>query len=226
MIVKEFRELARDRRTLGMLIVLPLLLLVIFGYAANFYVSSLKTAVVGPQAAQTAKMLPSFFDVTVTEPADTQADAETLLRDNKVDVAFVTGQTPVLALVDGSNLFAAQSAVAALNKVGDQVTTKVLYNPGLKTSWVMVPAIIGLVAAVDMIIVTVLGILLFSVPFNGNPFAFALGAAIFLFVVLGLRSRRWTTCRWGCIPARWSACSAPTEPARPRSSGCSWASSR
>ena len=37
-----------------------------------------------------------------------------------------------------------------------------------------------------MIIVTVLGIGLFSVPFNGNPFAFALGAAIFLFVVLGL----------------------------------------
>jgi ABC-type multidrug transport system permease subunit len=43
-----------------------------------------------------------------------------------------------------------------------------------------------LVAAADMIIVTVLGILLFSVPFNGNAFAFALGAAIFLFVVLGL----------------------------------------
>src|SRR5437868_139772 len=232
MIVKEFRELVRDRRTLAMLIVMPLLLLVIFGYAANFYVSSVKTAVVGPQAAQVVAMLPSFFDVTVTEPGDTQADAQTLLRDNTVDVAFVTGKTPVPALVDGSNLFAPQSAVAALNKAGDQVETQVLYNPGLKTSWVMVPAIIGLiltfigtiitsigmvreresgtleqlavmpirpsrvilgkiapyflVAALDMIIVTVLGILLFSVPFNGNPFAFALGAALFLFVVLGL----------------------------------------
>jgi len=39
MIVKEFRELVRDRRTLGLLIMMPLLLLVIFGYAANFYVS-------------------------------------------------------------------------------------------------------------------------------------------------------------------------------------------
>ncbi len=220
MIVKEFRELVRDRRTLGMLVVMPLLLLVIFGYAANFYVSSLKTAVVGPQASQVAKMLPSLFDVTVTEPSGRQAEAETLLQDNKVDVAFVTGQTPALALVNGSNLFAAQSAVA------------VLYNPGLKTSWVMIPAIIGLiltfigtiitslgmvrereagtleqlavmpikpsrvilgkiapyflVAAIDMVIVTVLGIVLFGVPFNGNPFAFALGAAIFLFVVLGL----------------------------------------
>lgn len=232
MIVKEFRELVRDRRTLGLLIMMPLLLLVIFGYAANFYVSSVKTAVVGTQASQTAATLPPFFDVTVMQPSGTQADAETLLRDNKVDVAFVAGPAPVPALVDGSNLFAAQSAVAALNKVGDKVTTQVLYNPDLKTSWVMVPAIIGLiltfigtiitsigmvrereagtleqlavmpikpsrvilgkiapyfvVASADMIIVTVLGIVLFGVPFNGNPLVFALGAAIFLFVTLGL----------------------------------------
>src|SRR5256885_399869 len=83
MVVKEFRELVRDRRTLGLLIMMPLLLLVIFGYAANFYVSSLKTAVVGPQAAPVAGMLPPFFDVTQTQPSGTRADAETLLRDNR-----------------------------------------------------------------------------------------------------------------------------------------------
>jgi ABC-2 type transport system permease protein len=232
MIIKEFRELRRDRRTLAMLIVLPLLLLVIFGYAANFYVSSVKAAVVGPQATQVAATLPAFFDVTVIEPTDTQADAEQLLQDNTVDVALVTGQTPVLALVDGSNLFASQSIVSTLNKAGGQVSTQVLYNPDLKTSWVMVPAIIGLIltfigtivtsiglvreretgtleqlavmpikpsqvilgkispyfvlASLDMTIVTVLGMALFGVPFNGNVIAFALGAALFLFVVLGL----------------------------------------
>jgi ABC-2 type transport system permease protein len=232
MIIKEFRELGRDRRTLAMLIFMPLLLLVIFGYAANFNVSTVKAAVVGPQAEQLATTLPPFFDVTTIEPSQTQSDAEALLRDNKVDVAFVTGQTPTLALVDGSNLFAAQSIVSTLNKAGGSIKTQVLYNPDLKTSWVMVPAIIGLiltfigviitsiglvreretgtleqlavmpikpstvilgkiapyflVASVDMLIVTVLGILLFGVPFNGNPFAFALGAALFLFVVLGI----------------------------------------
>ena len=231
MIVKEFRELVRDRRTLAMLVVLPLLLLIIFGYAANFYVSSVKAAVVGPQAEQVAQQLPSFFHVTLTDPSETRADAERLLRDNKVDVALVTGQTPTLALVDGSNLFAAQSLVGVLN-AGDSVKTEVLYNPNLKTSWVMVPAIIGLIltfigtiitsiglvrereagtleqlavmpikpstvilgkitpyfllASLDMIIVTVLGVLLFGVPFNGSVPAFALGAAFFLFVVLGI----------------------------------------
>jgi len=232
MIVKEFRELVRDHRTLAMIVVLPLLLLVIFGYAANFYVSTVKAAVVGPQAEQVAAQLPEFFDVTVLEPSDTQADAEQLLQDNKVDVAFVTGQTPVLALVDGSNLFAAQSIVGTLNAAGDAVQTEVLYNPDLTTSWVMIPAIIGLIltfigtlvtsiglvrereagtleqlavmpikpssvilgkivpyfllASIDMIIVTVLGMLLFDVPFNGSVAVFALGAALFLFVVLGI----------------------------------------
>ena len=120
MIIKEFRELRRDKRTLGMLIAMPLLLLVIFGYAANFYVSSVKAAVVGPQAMQVAAMLPSFFDVTVIEPTQGRADAEALLRDNVVDVALVTGQQPVVALVDGSNLFASQSIVSVLNKSGSR----------------------------------------------------------------------------------------------------------
>ena len=233
MIVKEFRELRRDRRTLGMLIGMPILLLVIFGYAANFFVDSVDTAVLGPAASQVEQQVPDFFNVTETDPDGDREDAEILLRDNVVDVAIVTeqGQTPT-ALVDGSNLFAAQASVSVLNSLGDAVEVEVLYNPDLKTSWVMVPAIIGLilafigtivtsigmvrerqtgtleqlavmpirpsqvivgkiapyfiVAAFDMFMVTVLGMLLFDVPFNGNPVGFALGAAVFLFVVLGL----------------------------------------
>ena len=41
MIVKEFRQLRRDRRTLAMMIVLPVVLLVVFGYAASFDVSAI-----------------------------------------------------------------------------------------------------------------------------------------------------------------------------------------
>ncbi len=233
MILKEFRELRRDRRTLGMLVVMPILLLVVFGYAANFTVTSIRTAVVGPQAEQAAALLPDVFDVIVISTADTQADAESMIQDNEVDVAIVTGDAPpALALVDGSSLFTAQSAVSVLNKFGDQVTIEVLYNPDLDTAWVMVPAIIGLiltfigtiitsigmvreretgtleqlavmpikpssvilgkitpyfiVASIDMIIVTLLGMWLFGVPFNGSPWLFAVGAAEFLFVVLGL----------------------------------------
>ena len=232
MIVKEFRELIRDRRTVAMLVVLPLLLLVIFGYAANFSVSSVHTAIVGPQADQVAGRLPPFFDVATTVPSGDRAQAERLLREGDADVAVVIGGPQPTALVDGANLFAAQAAVSALNRAGGSVATEVLFNPRLKTSWVMVPAIIGLIltfigtiitsiglvrereagtleqlavmpikpstvilgkiapyfllAALDMTIVTVLGVVLFDVPFNGNVAAFALGGALFLFVVLGI----------------------------------------
>ena len=255
MVVKEFRELGRDRRTFAMLIAMPLLLLIVFGYAANFYVSSVDTAVVGPQAEQAAAQLPDYFDTTVVEPADSRADAEKLLQDNEVDVAIVTGATPVVALVNGANLFAAQSTVSVLNKAGAAVQVEVLYNPELKTSWVMVPAIIGLIltfigtiitsiglvrereagtleqlavmpikpsqvilgkitpyfllAALDMTIVTVLAMVLFGVPFVGNPLVFALGAGCSC-----------SSCSASAYSSRRSR-RPPGRPSRPRSSSSS-----
>lgn len=233
MIVKEFRELRRDRRTMAMLIALPLILLVIFGYAANFTVTDIRTEVFGPQAAAVSGALVSPFDVRRTDPAGTRGDAEAVLAENRADVAVVTATSgkPV-ALVNGSQLFAAQAANAALGRAGDSVQVEVLFNPDLETSWVMVPALIGLilafigtivtslglvrerrqgtleqlavmpfrpsdviigkiapyflVASIDMVLVTVLGLVLFGVPFAGSPLVFALGAALFLTAVLGL----------------------------------------
>ncbi len=215
-----------------MMIAMPLLLLVVFGYAANFFVSTVPTAVVGPQATKVAATLPGAFDITVLDAGGDRATAAQLLQDNAVSAAIVTGGQPMSALVDGSNLFAAQTVVSVLNRLGDSVQTEILYNPELKTSWVMIPAIIGLiltfigtivtsiglvreresgtleqlavmpitpatviigkiapyflVASVDLAIITVLGMMLFGVPMNGSPLVLALGAALFLFVVLGL----------------------------------------
>jgi ABC-2 type transport system permease protein len=59
MVAKEFRELRRDRRTVAMMIVMPAVLLVVFGYAANFRVRDIPTVVVGPAAAQAAPLLPA-----------------------------------------------------------------------------------------------------------------------------------------------------------------------
>lgn len=233
MILKEFRELRRDKRTMAMLIMLPIVLLVIFGYAANFTTDEIPTYVVGPQAEAVTAQLPDLFRVDETTPQGTTQDAKDALRDSKADVAIDTTTTPFTAYVDGSNLFAAQTAVGAFNAVPDeQLAVEVLYNPDLITAWVMVPALIGLIltfigtiitsiglvkerqtgtleqlavmplkpsdvivgkiapyfilASVDMLVVTLLGMWIFDVPFNGNPALFALGAAIFLFVVLGI----------------------------------------
>ena len=232
MILKEFRELRRDRRTLAMLFALPVVLLVIFGYAANFTIDSISTRVVGPAADQVAQVLPPLFDVQGTEPSATGDQARALVRDGVADVVIDTSPAPPVAYVDGSSLFTAQTASAALGRGGDQVATEILFNPDLTTSWVMVPALVGLIltfvgtiitsiglvrerqtgtleqlavmplrpsdviagkiapyfllAAFDMVVVTLLGVWIFGVPFRGDPALFALGAAVFLLVVLGL----------------------------------------
>ena len=66
MIVKEFRQLRRDRRTLAMMIVLPVLLLVVLGYAASFDVKTISVVASGPQASAVAARLTSPFEVTTT----------------------------------------------------------------------------------------------------------------------------------------------------------------
>ncbi len=166
MIRKEFRELRRDRRTMAMLIALPIVLLVVFGYAANFDVTEIRTNLYGEGASVAASVLHAPFTAEVVDPSGGTADAEDALQANDADVAVVTdpGHEPV-AYVNGSELFTAQAAVAALNQAnasgalpGGGVRVKVLYNPDLETSWVMVPALVGLILAFIGTIITSLGL--------------------------------------------------------------------
>jgi ABC-2 type transport system permease protein len=268
-VVKEFRELRRDRRTLAMLVGMPLVLLVVFGYAANFAPNNLRVDVEGPGAAQVAAALPrALFDVRQVEAAAGPPAAARAVRDRLragvADVVLVTAADGVVdhpggaatsgpgtavtatagaapaapaapvatAYIDGVNLFAAQRAVAAFAQSGGRVRSVVVFNPGLRTSWVMIPGLVGLIltfvgmvvtsigltrereagtldqlavmplrpssvilgkimpyfliAAVDLAVVTTAGVLIFGVPFVGSPLVFAVAAAVFLLVVLGL----------------------------------------
>jgi len=112
---KEFRQVRRDRRTLAMMLLMPVLLLVVFGYAASFNVKQLSVEVLGPQAEQVAPQIARLvgdqditIDVVAVDPTGTRATGEDDLRDGAAVVAVVTGQTPPLALVDGSQLFSAE----------------------------------------------------------------------------------------------------------------------
>ncbi|MEN8238006.1 MAG: ABC transporter permease [Actinomycetota bacterium] len=143
MMQKEFRELRRDRRTMAMIVVFPLLLLIIFGYAATFDVDTVSTALVGPGTTQPPAQETGVFDVVIVDPPGTSATAQDLLKDGEVQVAIATDTQPPTAYIDGSSLFTAQAASAALGRLGDQVTVEILYNPDLTTSWVLIPPLIG-----------------------------------------------------------------------------------
>jgi ABC-2 type transport system permease protein len=158
MVIKEFRQVRRDRRTLALMIVIPLLLLVVFGYAARFDIKQVPTAVVGPGAEVIAAGLPEPLSVVIVDPTGDRASAENLLRRSRAMIAVVTG-TPLTILVDGSELFAAQSV---LRQAGSLPLVKpnieILFNPDLSTSAVMVPAIIGMVLTAVGSMITSLGV--------------------------------------------------------------------
>jgi len=160
MIVKEFRQLRRDRRTLAMMIVLPVLLLVVFGYAASFDVTSIPVTVTGSGAAQVAARLPAPFQVHDVRPAGDRSDAVRSLRDGEVPAAVVADASGVTVLLDGSELFTANAARAALARLpaAAPARVEVLFNPSLKTSAVMVPGLAGMILLFVGTVITSLGI--------------------------------------------------------------------
>lgn len=148
MIVKEFRQVVRDRRTLAMLIVMPVLLLLVFGYAASFDVEEIPTVVVGERADQVQERLPDVFAV---ERVDVEGDpftAEEALVTGEAHVAIVAGGEGITALIDGSELFMARAAVQVISAAAGEVpglSHEVLFNPELDTSAVLVPGLAGLI---------------------------------------------------------------------------------
>ena len=205
-ILKEFRELARDKRTLAMLILLPILLLVIFGYAANFSVDRVTAVVVGEDARKLASDVEEYdtaidgIDIIRVDSSLREDDAAEILRTQEADAVIVAllnddDEAPLAnrmsVLLDGSALFAAQAAqgtvialaaedlerqadnisdaVAAAVATGvppefeaptldpDELIT-VLFNPDLKTSWVMVPGLIGLILLFIGALITSIGL--------------------------------------------------------------------
>jgi ABC-2 type transport system permease protein len=159
MVAKEFRQMRRDHRTLAMMIVMPVLMLLIFGYAASFDVSSIDTVVVGPGADRVADVLPGLFEIE--DAVDSEEQAREMLRDGEVDVVVVTSSTGVLALIDGSELFtarAAQQVFAAAQAQVPALRTEVLFNPELDTSAVLVPGLAGLILIFVGTLLTSLGV--------------------------------------------------------------------
>jgi len=217
-----------------MLIVMPVLLLLIFGYAASFDVDEIPTVVVGESAREVADRLPAGLTVESVDAEASRDEAEDELVAGNAHVAVIAGEG-VEVLIDGSELFMAKAAVQIATAMAAQVpglTYEVLFNPTLDTSAVLVPGLAGLIivfvgtlvtsmsvvreqeagtleqlavmpfkpkdvfigkiapyfliAAIDIIVILVIGTLVFDVPFNGSAIPLAIGAVLFLFVALGV----------------------------------------
>ncbi len=131
-IVKEFIQLKRDRLTFGMIIGIPVLQLILFGYAINADPKRLPTAVLSADSSPYSRTLLSAMQTSgyfrITHNARDEDEVDDLLAKGRVQFAItipenfgrklVRGERPVLLVeADASDPAAVGNAVAALTQV-------------------------------------------------------------------------------------------------------------
>ena len=131
LIIKETRQLLRDRRTLMMVFGLPLIELFLFGYAVSLTVYHIPTAIVdqikSPESRNFIQALVNsqYFDITENLQSEDQIvnemDAGRVKAGIFVPAEFPTGleagNANVLILLDGSDSFSVQSGYSAASIV-------------------------------------------------------------------------------------------------------------
>lgn len=167
LVLKEFRQVRRDHRTLAMMIVLPIMMLVVFGYAASFDVDEIQTVVIGTPA-QAAQIVPEGFEIVDTYAGGGREQAVEVLRNAEAVVAIVAGPEPQI-LIDGAELFAARQALQLFSQATAAPAAdagpalagaqpEILFNPDLETPVIMIPAIAGMILVFIGTLVTSLGV--------------------------------------------------------------------
>lgn len=138
---KEFRQIKRDKRILGVLLFIPALMLLMFGYALNFDVKNTSMAVYDEDRSSVSReflqkfFVSEYFDHVKT--LDSKAEINNLLDGEHVRVVIVVPSTfskniqrgeaaSVQVIVDGSNSNAAATVLGYINMIIQQYSLKVM----------------------------------------------------------------------------------------------------
>ncbi len=158
-VIKEGKHILRDKRTMLILFGMPLVLMLIFGFAITTDVKNVRTVVVTSSmdhlTQQAVDRLAASEYFTITQVVATPRDAERVIRSQKADMAIVFGpdfaskRSGVQLIVDGADPNMAQqwtnyATAVMLNADASAVNTKMLFNPQLKSAYNFVPAIMGM----------------------------------------------------------------------------------
>ena len=142
--IKEFQQMLRDRLTFGMAVGVPILQLVLFGYAINTDPRALPTALVSadnsPLAGSIAAAMQNTGYFRVTHQGTSEHAAEKMLEAGEVQFLvvippqfsrrLVRGERPALLVaVDATDPSASGNALAALNTAAAQALARDLLGP-------------------------------------------------------------------------------------------------
>ena len=144
MILKEFIQMRRDRLTFGMMVGIPMVQLILFGFAINSNPKHLPTAVYAADNSPFSRTLlwglrnSSYFDLTCE--ARSAAEIQTWLAENRVQFAvtvpvdfsrkLLRGEKPELLLeADATDPSAVGFAMAAVSQLATTVINRDLTGP-------------------------------------------------------------------------------------------------
>lgn len=170
-VIKETKHIVRDRRTMLILFGMPVVMMLIFGFAITTDVRNVKvtvvTAVMNPRIQQVVQRIDASEYFVVTHTVSNTQEAKQLLADHQADMAIVfsndfanerySEQASVQFLVDYTDPNMAEQRVSYIQQIimdelrSQQTTeqqaianTKLLYNPQMKSAYNFVPGIMGM----------------------------------------------------------------------------------
>ena len=172
---KEFLHILRDKVTILILVVLPLVLICLFGFAITTEQKNARVAVADlmrdEHSAAIIRAVDAnrYFDVVAVE-GDARG-IERHITGGDADIALILDDDlGVQILADGSEPNQAQSRAVYLQQAlprgvpsavamtGGAVSTRMLFNPQLKSEYNFVPGVIGLVILLICAMMTSIGI--------------------------------------------------------------------
>lgn len=177
-VVKELRQMRRDRVTLAMIVGIPVMQLALFGYAINLNLRGLDAAIA--DQAGTAGSRALVLDMLATGVVEPVAEARTpdelmdLMRRGEISVGVfiphdferrrIEGREAVQVLVDGSDTVVQSAAIqlaqlpidggAAPPRGQGPISVVGLYNPERRSAVNIVPGLVGVILTMTMVLFT------------------------------------------------------------------------
>lgn len=181
---KEIRQLRRDRLTFGMIVGIPVIQLLMFGYAINMDVRHLDAAVADLSGTSASRQLVMDMSqsqiINVAHQVGSAAELEHLMRQGKISVGIYipadfdrrlhqVNRSAMQLLVDGSDTVV-QGAASQLAQVAMQTRTspyndrpprvelRTYFNPERRSPVNTVPGLVGVILTMTMILFTAVAI--------------------------------------------------------------------
>lgn len=160
-IIKETRHILRDKRTMLILFGMPVVMMLLFGFAISTDVKNVRTVVVlssvDHETQKKVEALGASEYFNILYKVNTPAEAEQLIRRQKADIAIVFGldfasrHSGIQLITDGADPNMAQmysnyamQILSSSSTHHSSLSNKLLYNPQMRSCYNFVPGIIGM----------------------------------------------------------------------------------